>query len=91
MRFPLAYDATTSRQDFVRLLSLATGTTEYEEIDGTFRGKSWTVRLTQISPLEIGMVRLERHHVEIEFDGLDANAQDRFMQRFTSHYQRGGG
>ncbi|MCF8178938.1 MAG: hypothetical protein K9J74_10555 [Sulfuritalea sp.] len=91
MKFPLAYDATTSRQDFVRLLSLATGTTEYEEIDGKFCGKGWTVRLTRIPPLEIGMVRLERHRVEIEFAGIDADAQDRFMQRFTSHYQRGGG
>ncbi|MCF8197681.1 MAG: hypothetical protein K9J42_02855 [Sulfuritalea sp.] len=91
MKFPLVYDATTSRQDFVRLLPMATGTTEYEEIDGIFRGKGWTVHLIQIPPLEIGMVRLERHRIEIEFDGLDADTQDRFMQRFTSHYQRGGG
>jgi hypothetical protein len=91
MRFPLAYDATTSRQDFVRLLPLATGGEVVRELDGSFRGKGWSLRLTQIPPLEIGLVRLERHRVEIELDGLDEAAQDAFMRRFTLHYQRGGG
>ena len=91
MKFPLAYDATTSREDFVRLLRLATGGEEFHEIDGRFCGHGWFVRLTPIPPLEIGLVRLERHRVEIEFDGLDEAAQDAFMRRFTLCYQRGGG
>jgi hypothetical protein len=37
------------------------------------------------------MVRLERHRVEIEFDGLTEEEQDRFMRRFTLYFQRGGG
>ena len=91
MRFPLAYDATTTREDFVRLLPLATGDAQYRETDDGFRGKGWSVRLTRIPPLEIGLVRLERHRVEIEFDGLTAEEQHRFMRRFTLYYQRGGG
>ncbi len=91
MRFPLAYDATTTREDFVRLLPRATGLAEFREIDGRFCGQGWSVRLTRIPPLEIGLVRLERHRVELEFDGLTPEEQDRFMQRFTLHYQRGGG
>jgi hypothetical protein len=91
MRFPLAYDATTTREDFARRLPLATGGAEFKEVDGFFLGKGWAVRLTPLPPLEIGLVRLERHRVEIEFDGWTADAQDRFMQRFTLHYQRGGG
>ncbi len=91
MKFPLVYDATTTREDFVRLLPLATGGESLREIDGEFRGKGWSVRLTLITPLEIGLVRLERHRVEIAFDGLDEAAQDAFMRRFTLHYQRGGG
>jgi hypothetical protein len=79
MKFPLAYDATTSREDFVRLLRLATGGEEFHEIDGRFCGHGWFVRLTPIPPLEI------------EFDGLDEAAQDAFMRRFTRYYQRGGG
>jgi len=91
MRFPLAYDATTTRQDFIRLLPQAAGEAELREIDGRFCGRGWSIRLTRIPPLEIGLVRLERHRVEIEFDGLTVEEQDRFMQRFTLYYQRGGG
>jgi hypothetical protein len=91
MKFPLAYEATTTRADFLRILPLATGETELREIDGRVCGQGWAVRLTSISPLEIGLVRLERHRVEIEFDGLTAEERDRFMQKFSLHFQRGGG
>ena len=91
MKFPLSYDATTTRADFLRLLPQATGTEDFVECDGQFSGRGWSIRLTSIPPLEIGRVRLERHRVEIEFDGLDEAAQDAFMQRFTLYYQRGGG
>lgn len=91
MIFPRTYDATTTREDFIRMLPQATGETGFIEIDGGFRGKGWFVRLTRIPPLEIGLVRLERHRVAIDCDGLTAEEQDRFMQRFTLYYQRGGG
>ena len=91
MKYPLAYDATTTRADFVRLLPLAVGGEDFREIDGRFVGQGWSVRLTPIALLEIGLVRLERHRVEIEFDGLTAEEQEGFMQRFTLYYQRGGG
>jgi hypothetical protein len=91
MRFPLAYEATTTRADFIRVLPLASGEAELREIDGRFCGRGWAIRLTPVAPLEIGIVRLERHRVEIEFDGLTAEEQDRFMQRFSLHFQRGGG
>ena len=48
-------------------------------------------RLSPIAPLEIGMVRLARHRVDIRFEGLSADAEEAFMRRFTLHYQRGGG
>lgn len=91
MKFPLAYDATTTRDDFVRLLSRATDEATVHETEGGFRGNGWSLRLTRIAPLEIGLVRLERHRVEIAFDGLSAVEQERFMERFTLYYQRGGG
>jgi hypothetical protein len=91
MRFPLAYDATTTREDFVRLLRQATGAADFRENDGGFCGHGWSIRLTRIPPLAIGPVRLERHRVEIEFDGLTADQQERFMRRFALYYQRGGG
>lgn len=91
MKFPRVYDATTTREEFLRLLPLATGQALPRETDGRYCGDGWSVRLTRIAPLAIGMVRLERHRVEIEFSGLTAEEQDRFMRRFTLHYQRGGG
>ncbi|MDP2823519.1 MAG: hypothetical protein Q8O52_12700 [Sulfuritalea sp.] len=91
MKLPQRHDATITRNDFLRILPAATGEADIRYAGGSFSGRGWSVRLTSIAPLEIGIVRLERHRVEIEFDGLTAEEQDRFMQRFTLHYQRGGG
>ena len=91
MKFPLTYDATTSREDFVRLLPAATGCAGYRPSGDEFIGEGWRIRLRPLPPLAIGMVRLERHRIEIEFDGLSEQAQDSFMRHFSIHYQRGGG
>lgn len=91
MKFPLQYEATITRADFMRMLPAATGETGFREVDGLFAGSGWSIRLTPIAELRIGMVHMERHRVEIEFNGLTAGEQDRFMQRFTLYYQRGGG
>ena len=91
MRLPRQHDATITRQDFLRILPAATGEADIRESADIFFGRGWSLRLTAIAPLEIGSVRLERQRVEIEFDGLTEAEQERFMQRFTLHYQRGGG
>ena len=91
MKLSRRHDATITRQDFLRILPAATGEADIRESAGIFFGRGWSVRLTAIPVLEIGSVRLERHRVEIEFDGLTEAEQERFMQRFTLHYQRGGG
>jgi hypothetical protein len=36
-------------------------------------------------------VRLERHCVDISFQGFSSDEQEAFMRRFAQHYQRGGG
>jgi hypothetical protein len=91
MKFPRSYDATISRGDFIRLLPAATGETGFIEQDGLFRGRGWSLRFVPIPWLEIGMVRLERHRVELAFEGMTPEAEEAFMQRFTLYYQRGGG
>lgn len=91
MKLARRHDATITRQDFLRILPAATGEAQICESAGMFFGRGWSLRLTAMPPLEIGSVRLERHRVEIEFDGLTEEEQERFMQRFTLHYQRGGG
>jgi hypothetical protein len=91
MKFPLNFDATISRADFVRLLPFATGDSSLRETAEGFAGKGWHLRLTPILPLVIGSIRLERHRVELALDGLTPAAQETFMRRFSQHYQRGGG
>lgn len=91
MKFPRRYEATISRADFIRMLPAATGESGFRQVDGGFAGSGWTIRLTPIAEFRIGMVQMERHRVDIEFDGMTADEQDRFMQRFTLYYQRGGG
>ncbi len=91
MKFPRSYDATITRADFLRLLPAATGDAGFTEQDGLFCGRGWSLQFTAIPALEIGMVRLERHRVEIAFAGMTPEAEEVFMQRFTLHYQRGGG
>jgi hypothetical protein len=91
MKFPLRYDATITRADFIRTLGAATGEDVIREVDGRFEGTGWSIRLTPIAAFRIGMVHMERHRVEIELHGLTADAQENFMRRFSLHYQRGGG
>lgn len=91
MKFPLNFDATISRADFVRLLPLATGDGSLRETADGFAGNGWRLRLTPIPPLVIGSIRLERHRVELALDGLSPAVQEVFMRRFSQHYQRGGG
>ena len=91
MKFPLQHEATIVRADFVRLLRATTGENGFREVGDRFVGKGWSIRLMPIAALKIGIVQMERHRVEIEFDGLTQEEQDRFMRRFALHYQRGGG
>jgi hypothetical protein len=91
MRFERKHEATITRAEFLRLLPAATGDSNFCEINGQYVGRGWSLRLTPINMLKIGKVEMERHRVEIEFDGMSADEQDRFMERFSRHYQRGGG
>jgi len=91
MKFPLGYDATVTRADFVRMLPVATGQADIRENGDVFSGDGWQVSVKPLTALSIGLFRLERHRIEISFDGLTAEQQDAFMQRFTICYQRGGG
>lgn len=91
MKFPLRYEATITRAEFLRTLPAAADEEDFCEVDGRFVGNGWSIRLTPITPFRVGVVHMERHRVEIEFDGLTADEQDSFMGRFTLHYQRCGG
>ena len=58
MKFPLCYEATISRAEFLRTLPAATDEGDFREVDGRFEGRGWSIRLTPIVPFGVGMVRL---------------------------------
>jgi hypothetical protein len=87
-----AYEMTLSRADFLRILPGAVGSSAVLEEDGCFRPSgldpAWTIRLTALPPLRLGLLSLERHRVELDFQGSGAEA---FLDRFWLHFRRGGG
>ena len=91
MIFPRVFDATTSREDFERLLPRATGTTDISRNGDAYIGVGWQIQCRCIEPLSIGLVHLQRHRIEINFSELSDADQEAFMRRFSQHYQRGGG
>lgn len=91
MKFPLAFDATTTRDEFLRLLPGAAGGNDFRRVNDVFISRYWRIVLSSIKPLRAGSLLLERYHVEIAFNDMSDQEIDRFMQRFSAHYQRGGG
>lgn len=91
MKFPLAFDATTTRDEFLRLLPGATGGDDFRQLNNLFISRHWRISLSPIPSLHIGSLSLERYRVEIAFSDMNDQEIDRFMRRFSAHYQRGGG
>lgn len=95
MKLPLRFDMTTTRADFRRLLPAAVDHVPFIEEDGAFvhrEGKrGWRIGLASLPKLEIGLIRLERHRVDFDFDGYSPKEIDGFMARFEMYFRRGGG
>lgn len=91
MKFSRQHEATITRADFFRILPAATGESDIREVGDRFFGSNWSVKLTAIPPLKIGIIQMERFRVEIDIEDMTPDEQDRFLRRFTLYYQRGGG
>ena len=91
----LAQDMTITRDAFLRCLPAAVDQVEFRVGDGDIRpldpAGGWRIRLTELSELRIGLIRLARHRVEIFLAGHDEAATRRFVDRFELYYRRGGG
>jgi len=89
---------TISRTEFMRLLPAAVGGEPFagdgaapsvlESQGGPLR---WRIRLAPLAPLRLGPMVLDRLRVELEFDGYPPGPAAAFVDRFMSHFQRGGG
>ena len=86
---------TTTRADFRRLLPAAINHVAFIEESDAFihreSGRGWRIDVTPLSPLQIGLIRLERQRVNFEFTGYSAGEVDEFMARFERYFRRGGG
>jgi len=99
MKLPQAFEMTISRADFVRLLPAAVGHQPFEETGSAFsgadaevgRGRRWKIALTSLPALRIGAICLERHRVQIDFEGYAEADIAAFLTRFEFYFRRGGG
>jgi len=95
MKPPLRFEMTTTRAEFLRLLPAAVNHLRFVEEDGTFvhrdGARRWRIGLTPLSDLRLGMIRLERYGIDIDFAGYsDAEIAD-YLARFELYFRRGGG
>ena len=87
-------DMALSRAEFVRQLHAAfpeAQQTGPDAFSGDAAGLHWTIRLQASSPLQLGRLRLERWTVNIALPDATAQQRGRWWQRFSAHFQKGGG
>jgi hypothetical protein len=92
-----SFDMTITREDFARLLPLATASTPLF-VDGRWTGTlgdnpslRWSARLEPLPPLRFGLFQLERHRLQLEIKPPTGPHVQAWLNRFWLHYQRGGG
>ena len=95
MKLPLSIEMTTTLEDFRRLLPAAVGHVPFVEEDGAFvhreSARGWRIALTPLPQLQAGLMRLERHRLDLQFEGYSEDEISAFMKRFEMYFRRGGG
>jgi hypothetical protein len=95
MKLPLRFEMTITQADFRRLLPAAVDHVPYAEEGAVFvhrdGARGWRIRMELLPQLRLGLVRLERHLVDFEFDGYSPDEIEDFMARFEMYFHRGGG
>ncbi len=85
----------TTEAEWLLRLPLAIGDAPWQQ-DGAcaqvrLGGGRLTIAWHPLPVRQIALLRMARLGVRFEFDGVDAQARLRFMQRFDLTMQRGGG
>ena len=95
MKLPLRFEMSITRVEFLRLLPAAVGhqafSVEGGRIEHRDGRRSWSIRLTALPDLRIGLLGLERQRVELAFEGYGEEELAAFMRRFELYFRRGGG
>lgn len=87
-------DMAITHADFVRQLTAAFGPPHNPEPDvftGRHDGWAWRIALRPTAPTRLGSVVLERWAVRIDLAAPTPEARTRWWDRFTTHFQKGGG
>ena len=91
----LAQDMTISRDEFLRSLAGAVDHAAFridgDEIRPLDPRRQWRIVIAALADLNVGMIRLPRHRVEIFLTDCGAEATRRFLERFELYFRRAGG
>jgi hypothetical protein len=94
-RAPVVRRMSISRDEFLRTLPAAVGTSSFTvEDDRVFVGSD--VRLLEIefkeeTPLRIASLVLPSARITLRFEGYNADEMEQTVQRFDLYFRRGGG
>jgi hypothetical protein len=95
MKLPPRFEMTITRADFRRLLPAAVNHVPFVEEDAAFvhrdGERGWRIGFASLPQLRLGLIRLERHQLDFDFDGYTLEEIDEFMARFEMYFRRGGG
>ena len=95
MKLPPSFEMTATRSEFLRLLPAAVNHASFMEVGEAFVHRDgprcWRIGFAALPQLQLGLMRLERHRVDFNFEGYSAAEIAEFMERFELHFRRGGG
>jgi len=95
MRLPLSFEASITRDEFLRLLPAAVGGLPYITSGDSFvhraDGRSWCIRLTPLPEKALGLIRWRPMRLDFSFEAYDPAEIASFMARFELYFRRGGG
>jgi hypothetical protein len=91
----LAQDMTIARDEFLRSLPGAVDHAAFridgDEIRPVDPDRKWRIVVAALTDLNIGMITLPRHHVEIFLTDCGVEETRRFLARFELYFRRAGG
>lgn len=88
------FQMTLARSEFLRLVPAILGEAGVRELDGFVLkegGRTCTLRVSDLPPLLLGSLAMERIEVKLAFQGYATEDQETFLARFRAVTQRGGG
>lgn len=87
-------DMTLTRADFARQIRAAFPSAS-EQAPGLFSGLDdecqWSAQLHATAPLRLGAIELERWRADVTVQAQSPAQRELWWQRFSAHFQKGGG